>query len=109
MLEAGGSVKVTLNIITEEPFCKSESQVFLLIFNAHDTPYYRSFQLDLTVGVEDGEEPYVLSSFDAVSEDEEGYIYLSSQRDGELRIFWGRNPDITPLTTNGLTMRAYEK
>jgi len=50
-------------------------------------PSLYSFQLDLTIGVEDGEEPYVLSGFDAVSEDEAGHIYLSNQRDREIKIF----------------------
>jgi hypothetical protein len=42
---------------------------------------------DLSIGVAEGEDAYMFVGIDAVSADEQGRIYVSCQRDGEVRIF----------------------
>jgi len=42
---------------------------------------------ELSIGVAEGEEPYQFVGIDAVSADEQGRIYVSAQREGEVRVF----------------------
>jgi hypothetical protein len=46
-----------------------------------------TIEQELSIGVEEGEEAYQLAGIDAVSADEQGRIFVSNQRDGEVRVF----------------------
>ncbi len=54
-----------------------------------DEPVVPLFRLerDLVIGVEEGDDAYVLEGFGSITADEDGRIHISNQRSGEIRIF----------------------
>lgn len=51
------------------------------------TPLLFSLERNLVIGVAEGDEPYMLIGINSAAEDDAGRIYITNQRDGEVRVF----------------------